>query len=122
MANYNFEYFKDTKDREQFVRMQKNYKREEPLKVITLNNAVVLPRKEAVEQQDSSAWMGIGGVLDEKGEFVRLSGIEGFRENEGKLVFGGSYAYEGNPMYKDEEVLYMGAFQPHWGHFLLESK
>ncbi len=120
MTNYNFDYFKDASDRDQFIAMQKNYKREKPLEVLFLDHAIVLPRKEAEKPEDASAWMGIGGVLNSEGEFVRLSGIEGFRQNEGKLVFGGMYEYEGEPGYVDEEVLYMGAFQPHWGHFILE--
>lgn len=112
---YSYNYMRRDDEKKIYAQFEKNYLKEN-LEVEILNKGYVLPQKESM---DAHNWMGIGGALNQNKEFVRLSGIEGFAENEGFLVFGGGYSFD-EADYVDEEVLYMGAFQPHWGHFLLE--
>lgn len=58
---------------------------------------------------------GIGGVLDEDGEFVEESGMEVMHR------FGGKYEYDEQECeYLDETVIYLGPMMTHWGHFLAE--
>lgn len=58
---------------------------------------------------------GIGGVLDENGEFVEESGMEVMHR------FGGKYEYDEQECeYLDETVIYLGPMMTHWGHFLAE--
>lgn len=58
---------------------------------------------------------GIGGVLDEDGEFVEESGMEVMHR------FGGKYEYdEAECDYLEETVVYVGLIRNHWGHFLAE--
>jgi len=58
---------------------------------------------------------GIGGVIDENGNFVEESGMEVPHR------FGGKYAYdEKECTYLGETVIYVGPVRDHWGHFLAE--
>lgn len=58
---------------------------------------------------------GIGGVLDENGEFVEESGMGVLHR------FGGKYEYDEKECdYFDETVIYVGPMRTHWGHFLAE--
>ena len=72
-------------------------------------NATILPLREVVNE---GLLFGLGGVADENGQYVELSG---FPERIGK-----GYAFE-NPVYKDEKVVYCGYLVNHWGHFLIEG-
>lgn len=112
---FDYSYIKNKEEKRIFENFEKDYLKRE-LSILTIENGYILPHKDS---NSSHTWMGLGGVLDDKKEFIRLSGIEGFSENEGHLVFGGSYEFDECETI-EEEVLYMGAFQPHWGHFLLE--
>lgn len=120
MTEYNFEYIRKEYERDCLKRLHKDYKRKEPLQVQIIENGVILPRKDTSKTDFSYVWMGLGGVLDCKDNFIDLSGIQGFGENAGRMVFGGKYQYNKPEEIFDEEILYMGAYQPHWGHFLLE--
>lgn len=80
------------------------------LAVIKVNNGIVLPR---VFSGKTPNW-GIGGVCDEKNEFVAESYYNG-----GWAEQGGYYPWE-KEKYIDEEVVYVGLFLPHWGHFLID--
>lgn len=58
---------------------------------------------------------GIGGVLDENGEYVEESGMEVMHR------FGGKYDFDEQECeYLDETVIYIGPMMTHWGHFLAE--
>lgn len=120
MTNYNYDYIRDDFERNCLKKLDRNYKREEPLRVEIIKDGIILPQKSTYNTDLSYIWMGVGGILNNGGEFVKLSGIPGFGENEGRMVFGGKYKYDRIEEFLDEDVLYMGAYQPHWGHFLLE--
>lgn len=120
MTEYNFEYIRKEYERDCLKKLHRDYKRSKPLRVEMIENGVILPRKDTSGTALSHVWMGIGGVIDSKDNFIELSGILGFGKNDGRMVFGGKYQYNEPEEFLDEEVLYMGAFQPHWGHFLLE--
>lgn len=117
MINYDLRYVKNERDKEKINKFIQDYERKEPLKVIELENALVLPQKEADKTLYPYTWMGLGGVINEKGDFVEMSGIKSLYDDA--LVFGGKYEYKKEKVC-DQEVVYMGAFQPHWGHFLME--
>lgn len=72
-------------------------------------NATILPLRDLHEP---NVLFGRGGVVDENGQYVELSGIPE-RIQKG-------YAFE-NPEFKDEKVVYCGYLVHHWGHFLIEA-
>lgn len=72
-------------------------------------NAVILPLKRFPEDKLS---MGRGGVVDEAGNYVSLSGME-------RAIFG-KYEYKAS-LYRDEKVVYCGYLINQWGHFLMEA-
>lgn len=74
--------------------------------------AVILPLKKYPEDPLHTAAFGRGGVVDQSGKYVRLSGIKGMND--------GQYSYE-NPQYRDERVVYCGYFIRYWGHLFIES-
>lgn len=79
--------------------------------IIEVQNGVILPAK----YMSLVFPCGLGGVINEKGEFIEESGTE-FPE-----IFGGAYAYnilEENSL--EEEVIYIGHLRTHWGHFLID--
>lgn len=80
----------------------------ENLSVWEGKNATILPLRDL---QEEGILCGRGGVVDEQGQFVELSG---FPERTGN-----AYPFE-NPVYKDERVVYCGYLMNHWGHFLVE--
>lgn len=73
------------------------------------NNATILPLR---RDPADGLLFGKGGVVDENGEYVPLSAIEG------RVQF--SYPVE-TPEYRDETVVYCGYLVNHWGHFLIEG-
>lgn len=72
-------------------------------------NATIVPLRDLHEP---NVLFGRGGVVDEIGAYVSLSGIPERIQN--------SYPFE-NPVFKDEKVVYCGYLVHHWGHFLIES-
>ena len=72
-------------------------------------NATILPLR---RQAEDNLLFGRGGVVDENGEYVPLSGIEG------RVQF--AYPAE-KKEYRDETVVYCGYLVNHWGHFLIEG-
>lgn len=80
----------------------------EDLSVWSGNNATILPLRDL---QEEGILCGRGGVVDERGEYVALSG---FPERIDR-----TYPFE-NPVYRDERVVYCGYLMNHWGHFLVE--
>lgn len=78
---------------------------------IEVRNGVILPAK----YMSPVFPCGLGGVLNEKEEFIEESGAD-FPER-----FGGKYDYntfEENNL--EEEVIYIGHLRTHWGHFLID--
>ncbi len=117
MSHYKLKYVKSKKGKENIRKFIKNYYRTKPLEVLNIADGTILPRKEADKKLYPNTWMGLGGVLDKDGEFVKISGIKALYSDD--LVFGGKYDYS-EVEECNENVLYMGVFQPQWGHFLVE--
>lgn len=79
--------------------------------VTVVNEGTILPARYPSQVFD---W-GIGGILDESGEFVEESGMGVWHR------FGGRYEYDkNNCTYLDETVIYVGPMRDHWGHFIAE--
>lgn len=73
------------------------------------SNATILPLR---RDPADGLLFGKGGVVDEHGDYVPLSAIEG------RVQF--SYPVE-TPEYRDVTVVYCGYLVDHWGHFLIEG-
>lgn len=81
-----------------------------PCSVEIYRNAYILPHK-----KDHSVW-GIGGVLDEMGNYVVNSGYDGW------FPFGGKYDFDESQIsFYDEDIIWFGIFTYHWGHFLVDN-
>lgn len=114
---YNLDYIKNQRGKDEIKKFIKNYHRESALEVLYVENGIILPQKEADKRVYPNTWMGLGGVLDAAGNFIKMSGIKAIYADD--FVFGGKYDYD-ELEECDETILYMGAFQPQWGHFLIE--
>lgn len=115
---YDMDYIKNQNGKYEIQKYIKNYYRKRPLEVLFIKNGIILPQKEADKKAYPNTWMGLGGVLDQNDTFIKMSGIKALYYDD--LVFGGKYDYK-EPIEKcNETILYMGAFQPQWGHFLVE--
>lgn len=88
---------------------QASFVEKQELQVWQGNNATILPLRKTAED---GILFGRGGVVDQNGEYVELSGIP---DRVGK-----PYPFE-NPEYRDESVVYCGYLINHWGHFLMEA-
>lgn len=80
------------------------------MEIQRIPHGVVLPQKPA---KNGPMW-GLGGVCDERGNFVALSAYDG-----GWASHGGGYLWQ-EETYLDCDVVYFGMFFPHWGHFLID--
>lgn len=85
------------------------FEQKENLSVWRGKNATILPLRET---QCENLLFGRGGVVDEQGRYVPLSGIE-------TRIWHG-YPFQ-SPVYRDEKVVYCGYLVNHWGHFLVEA-
>lgn len=90
--------------------MNKYLKKDQKLNIFEYDNALILPRKLT---DDGPMW-GLGGVCDSNNRFCKESFYDG-----GWAKYGGSYSYD-EEIYVDEEVVYVGLYLPHWGHFLID--
>ncbi len=86
------------------------YRIDRPMEVRELPRAVVLPQKQV---ENGPKW-GLGGVCREDGNFEPLSYYDG-----GWATHGGSYEWEEED-YVDQDVVYLGMYFNHWGHFLID--
>lgn len=92
--------------------MEKSYeKKTSKLQILEFENGVILPRKEI--EEDYPMW-GLGGVCDEKNEFVKESFYDG-----DWATHGGKYEWNEEEFINDD-VVYIGMFYAHWGHFLVD--
>ncbi|MCR5502498.1 MAG: glycosyltransferase family 61 protein [Lachnospiraceae bacterium] len=92
------------------------YLRREQPKTVSVSGGVVLP---LVPSESGVPLFGIGGVLDRDGNYVPESAQTGKGDTADR--FSGSYPFDGSKVIEsDEEVIYIGAFVEHWGHFLLD--
>ncbi|MFT7666415.1 MAG: hypothetical protein ACI9O8_000748, partial [Patiriisocius sp.] len=75
------------------------------LSVKVINNGILLPPR-----KDRSKDWGLGGVVDNEGNFVDDSIY--------RFYFGGYYAFnESNVKNSEDAVIYLGHLIPHWGVF-----
>lgn len=72
-------------------------------------NATIFPLRDT---REAGILFGRGGVVDENGNYVPLSGINGRIYN--------SYPFT-SPNCSDHKVVYCGYMVNHWGHFLVEA-
>lgn len=92
---------------------EKTFLLERPLKVEEIKCGVILPSKEDLRLENKKLW-AVGGVLDEVGNFVVAS--------EMGNLWGGEYHYDlAEECIIDEDVLFMGPFVAHWGHFICDE-
>lgn len=91
--------------------MKKYKKVDRKLKIIEIENGIILPRK--MIEDDYPMW-GLGGVCDSNNQFCQESFYEG-----DWATHGGKYAWE-EEEHLDEEAVYIGMFFSHWGHFLVD--
>lgn len=80
------------------------------LSIYEYENGIILPR---VFLEHSPIW-GSGGVCDKNNSFIEKSFYDG-----GWARQGGYYFWK-QEEYIDKEVIYIGLFLPHWGHFLVD--
>ncbi|MGN0383580.1 MAG: glycosyltransferase 61 family protein [Eubacterium sp.] len=90
--------------------MKKYYKKIEKLNIIEIENGIILPQKNI---DDGPMW-GLGGVCDSNNQFSDASFYDGGWANHG-----GKYEWTDED-YIDEDVVYIGMFYLHWGHFLID--
>lgn len=109
---YNVEYMYDTTV-EEIKKLEKKYTfRTDRLKVIHCKNGIIMPPVIT----DEYGTKACGGVCDEEGMYVQ----ESAQYVSGVSVVGGGYLVEKEIPYIDEEVVYLGKFNAHWGHFLMD--
>jgi hypothetical protein len=89
------------------------------LKVETYNNAVVLPYYNSSHSSSPGA-LNVGGVFDYKGNIIELSKT---KVSEQTVHVGAPEIYnvEQKFRYIDDDVIFLGNFSTHFGHFLIES-
>lgn len=80
------------------------------LSIYEYENGIILSR---VFLEQSPIW-GSGGVCDKNNYFIKQSFYNG-----GWAKQGGFYSWN-HEEYIDNEVIYIGLFLPHWGHFLVD--
>lgn len=95
------------------------------LNVIEIDDGYLLPAK-----KNSKRLIGLGGVLDYNYNFIKESSIisgGGFiqlnNEDDYEIYFGGKYDIfndKDNINTLEEEVVYLGYINNHWGHFLID--
>lgn len=85
-----------------------DYLETKKLNIHNVDNGTILPTIE-----DSHKLWGKGGVLDSNGEFVE--------ESSSGYLFGGKYDYDELFVdYYEEEVIFLGPFLKHWGHYICD--
>lgn len=72
--------------------------------------AVVLPCKNVDGKKKA-------GVVDENGDYVSLSAFKALSPVD---CWGGAYELKAEPKLVEANVMYMGRFWKHWGHFIMD--
>ena len=94
---------------------KKEYLRTAPLEIYKIEDGVVLPLKRV----DGGPLFGIGGVLNKGGNYVEESAQIGKGDTLDR--FSGKYEYNTEEeIYDNKQVIYLGAYPVHWGHFLVD--
>ena len=109
--NYKDELFYDA-----FEKMNsKNYLKKKDLTFKVVYEGVLLP---AVKNSNDNSLFGRGGVMDRNGKYISESALKAY--NMSNRIQGGYFVPQKDIEIVDEEVIYLGYFMPHWGHFLLD--
>lgn len=105
--------------------MSERIDKRDDLKIMEFDNAYILPLK-----NQPNHLMGCGGVVDENMDYVDESailsraGVISYPQKEDRVFE--SYVNHGyefdreNADYIDEEVVYLGFINNHWGHFIVD--
>ena len=113
MGKYTHLYMESKKAEDYRKKEKKDFFRQEPLSAVEVKDATILPAKADIN--GNRLWC-IGGVIDEKGKYVEESSTENLN------LFGGIYEFEKKDVQIiDEEVIFMGPFLSHWGHFICDQ-
>ena len=97
----------------------------EDLMSVVVENGYLLPNRFAPRR-----CFGHGGVLDAKKNYVKCSEVNAYSkyaktpsiEDEMEIYMGEGYEIsEKDVDYIDDDVIYLGYLNNHWGHFLLDS-
>ena len=89
-----------------------DYLRTSKLKVLTVDNGIILPAKE--DNSETPKLWAKGGIVTDNDVFVE--------ESCTRYLFGGYYDFDHDLVeFIDEEVIFMGPFIQHWGHFLCDQ-
>ena len=111
MANYIWNYvYRSSQNLEFQENIQKLHTKDCNLQITEYSDAIILPWR-------AGSYWGLGGIVDNRGEFVE--GSKKTPQCEVASFFGGEYEY-GFAEENDNEVVYMGPFMHHWGHFLVD--
>lgn len=115
IGRFNVEYLSDKYKKEFVEFVSKDYLKKDKLGIVLVKDGTILPLKKV----PGGPLMGIGGVLDDNGDYVEQSAQIG--KGDTLPRFCGKYEYDKcNEVYLEETVIYIGAFPKHWGHFLVD--
>lgn len=109
MCNIDYSYLRPKKAAWLKTMYASPFEEKQDLAIWQGKNATILPLREV---SGDDVLFGRGGVVDEQGQYVSLSGIPERIAN--------CYPFE-NPSYRDAKVVYCGYLVDHWGHFLVEA-
>ena len=96
----------------------------EKLNTTEVKNGYFLPNRFA-----ENRLFGHGGVLDAEKQFVKASEMNAYakyavpvtEQDEKEIYLGEGYTIDDNNVeYLDEEIVYLGYINNHWGHFLID--
>lgn len=105
-------YMKGKQKKKYVYYSNKKYFLERDLGVKIVENGTILPAKQDLNAKPK-LW-AIGGVVDSNDNFIT--------ESCSRYLFGGYYEHnEAYDDYIDEEVVFLGPFVSHWGHFICDQ-
>lgn len=101
--------------------LQLIYKKAGPLEVNEYPNATIVPFGE-VREGNKIFYPRFGGVLDEKSEIIENSQLVWCDNKGAETVSIGAVPQKmPPPVFVDEDVIYLGHVDEHFGHFLVDS-
>ena len=103
---------------------ERNLPCREKLNTTEVEQGYLLPNRFA-----KNRLFGCGGVLDAEKNYVKASEMNAYAkyavpvtaQDEKEIYLGEGYAIDDNKVeYLDEEIIYLGYINNHWGHFLID--
>lgn len=111
MSTYIWDYMNENSQNKEFQKMtDASHKQKRCLQVVEYPDAIVLPWRQG-------PYWGLGGIVDNKGAFVEQS--RKVPQCKVASFFGSGYVAD-KFVESQDEVVYMGPFMHHWGHFLVD--